>query len=79
LQTNQRPSDSEREIAFGTNLPSIPERLLLAHARGEVLFICGAGVSMPANLPDFRRLVIEVYEHLDTGVHTVLEKVDRLC
>lgn len=72
-----KAQDTERTIALGPGLPAIPERLLLAHARGEVLFICGAGVSMPANLPDFRRLVIEVYEHLDTGVHTVLEKVDR--
>ena len=72
-----KTQDTERTIALGPGLPAIPERLLLAHARGEVLFICGAGVSMPANLPDFRRLVIEVYEHLDTGVHTVLEKVDR--
>lgn len=77
LETNQKPSDSDRVITFGREMPSIPERLLLAHARGEVLFICGAGVSMPANLPDFRRLVIEVYEHLDTGVHTVIEQVDR--
>ncbi len=77
MQIGQTSTRDEREIAFGANLPPIPERLLLAHARGEVLFICGAGVSMPANLPDFRRLVIEVYEHLDTGVHTVLETVDR--
>ncbi len=77
MQPNQKPPDSERVIAFGQGLPAIPERLLLAHARGEVLFICGAGVSMPANLPDFRRLVVEVYERLDTGVHRVLEKVDQ--
>lgn len=68
---------TERTITFGPGLPAIPERLLLAHARGEVLFIGGAGVSKPANLPDFRELVVEVYEGLDTGVHTVLEKVDR--
>ena len=34
------------------------ERLLLAHARGEVLLIAGVGVSMPAKLPDFRCLVL---------------------
>lgn len=55
----------------------IPERLLLAHARGEVLFICGAGISRPAGLPDFRELVIDVYRVLDTSVHTVLSGLPR--
>ena len=52
---------------MGEKLPLIPERLLLAHARGEVLFICGAGISRPANLPDFRQLVLDVYGKLDTA------------
>ena len=51
---------------------AIPERLMLAHARGEVLFICGAGISRPADLPDFRQLVLDVYDNLDTGVRAVL-------
>ncbi len=44
----------------------------MAHARGEVLFICGAGVSIPAGLPDFRRLVLDVYAVLDPPTHGVL-------
>jgi hypothetical protein len=32
-------SIEDRVISFGDGLPAIPERLLLAHARGEVLFI----------------------------------------
>lgn len=67
----------DRVIFLGSGSAAIPERLLLAHARGEVLFICGAGVSRPANLPDFRQLVVEVYRALDTGVHAVLAGLPR--
>lgn len=65
-------SPIDRVISLGEGLPAIPERLLLAHARGEVLFIAGAGASMPANLPDFRTLVIGVYEVLDRAVHALI-------
>ena len=53
----------------------IPERLLLAHARGEVLFIVGAGVSRDAGLPDFRKLAVDVYEELDSAVYSVISRV----
>ena len=43
-----------RTIALAPDLPAIPERLLLAHAQGDVLFLCGAGVSITSGLPDFR-------------------------
>ena len=67
----------DRVISLGPGLPAIPERLLLAHARGEVLFICGAGISTPANLPDFRRLVVDIYSVLDTAVHAVISTIPR--
>lgn len=70
MNTKSPPRD--RVISLGTGLPVVPERLLLAHARGQVLFIVGAGASMPAGLPDFRKLVVDVYGKLDTGVHTVV-------
>ena len=63
---------NDRVIVLGDGLPPIPERLLLAHAHGEVLFICGAGISRPAGLPDFRQLVLDVYENLDTAVHELI-------
>lgn len=66
---SQRP---DRDIVLGQGLAPIPESLLLAHARGEVLFIAGAGVSRDAGLPDFRKLVINVYEELDSAVHSVI-------
>jgi hypothetical protein len=64
----------EREILLDDNLFKVPERLLLAHARGEVLFITGAGISMPA-LPDFRQLVIQVYEQIDPAAHEILNRI----
>ena len=62
----------DRVIVLGDGLPPIPERLLLSHARGEVIFICGAGISKPAGLPDFRQLVVDVYKSLDSAVHEAI-------
>src|SRR5688572_6498854 len=67
----------DRVISLGPGLPAIPERLLLAHARGHVLFLAGAGVSLPAGLPDFRKLVLDVYEKLDAATHAVMKDVPR--
>jgi hypothetical protein len=68
---------SDRTIALVDGLFVIPERLLLAHARGEVLFITGAGISRPSGLPDFRQLVLRVYERLDVAAHAVLRDAPR--
>lgn len=70
-------SVEDRVISLGPGLAAVPERLMLAHARGDVLFICGAGISRPANLPDFRELVLDVYAALDSRVHAVLKDVPR--
>lgn len=67
----------DREIVLGEGVPPIPERLLLAHGRGEVLFICGAGISKSAGLPDFRELVLSVYQELDSPVHKILVDLPR--
>jgi len=71
------PGIQERMISLGGSLAPIPERLLLAHARGEVLFIAGAGISRPANLPDFRELVLQVYSELDAAAHAVMSNIPR--
>lgn len=68
------PSE-DRVLKLGPGTAEIPERLLLSHARGGVLFICGAGISKPANLPDFRQLVLDVYAKLDPTVHSVLSEL----
>jgi len=65
----------DRVVALGPKLPAMPERLLLAHARGQVLFIAGAGVSKAAELPDFRALVVDVYQTLDPAVHAVIKDI----
>jgi hypothetical protein len=77
MHPSQEPQagKQDRVIALGPGLPMIPERLLLAHARGEVLFIAGAGVSQPANMPSFKGLVLDVYQRLDTAVHAVIQTV----
>lgn len=69
--------ESTRDIALRPGLAKIPERLLLAHARGEVLFVCGAGVSQPACLPGFRQLVLDVYSELDPAVHAVIKSLPQ--
>lgn len=68
---------TDRVISMGPGLAAVPERLLLAHARGEVLFIAGAGISKSATLPDFRELVIKIYARLDAAVHAVISTIPR--
>lgn len=60
----------EGEVVLGEGCASLPERLLLHHAEGRVLFLAGAGVSMPkpACLPSFKGLVLNVYEQLTDPV-----------
>ncbi len=52
-------------MQFVSNGPDIPERLLQAHEEGEVVLFCGAGISCPAGLPLFGKLVKDLYAALN--------------
>ena len=65
----------DRLVALGAGCAAIPERLLLAHAQGRVLFIVGAGASKAAGLPDFRKLALLTYADRDASAHEVLNTV----
>ena len=49
-----------RRMRFQENGPNIPDELISAQRRGEVVFFCGAGVSVPAKLPTFQGLALDV-------------------
>lgn len=72
------PADpDDAEVVLGPACAALPERLLLAHTRGQVLFLAGAGVSMsgPPCLPSFRDLVLEVYRRLHDPLLPVLQEL----
>ena len=60
-------------MQFITNGPDIPDPLLQAHEDGRLVFFCGAGISYPAGLPDFKGLVEQIY-HLNG---TELSDIER--
>lgn len=65
----------ERWVRLDSSCAPLPETLLLEHARGRALFIAGAGVSCSAGLPNFRQLVLDVYQAVDPVVWTILKGI----
>ena len=53
-------------MRFLADGPNIPDELLEARDRGEVVFLCGAGVSYPAGMPTFLGLAQYVIQELGT-------------
>lgn len=51
-------------MKFSADGPDIPTDLIDASIRGEVVFLCGAGVSLPAGLPNFQKLTLNVFNRL---------------
>lgn len=70
-------ADMSNEVYLGAGLPPLPENLLLARDRGDVLFIVGAGASYPApsSLPDFGGLVTDIYRKVDPTVAAAMDAV----
>ncbi len=60
-------------MQFIPNGPDIHDALLHAHEEGRVVFFCGAGISYPAGLPDFKGLVDKIYKIAGT-THSDLER-----
>lgn len=65
-------------MQFITNGPDIPDALLQAHEEGRVVFFCGAGISSPAGLPDFRGLVERISQFNNVALSEIeQEAFDR--
>ena len=77
VSRSRKSAATDRVISLGPSLAAIPERLLLAHAQGKVLFIVGAGVSRSSGLPDFRGLALNVYEQLDPKLHKCIASIPK--
>ena len=58
-------------MQFVTNGPDIPDALLQAHEEGRLVFFCGAGISYPAGLPDFKGLVEQIYQLNGTALSDI--------
>ena len=52
-------------MQFVKDGPDIPERLLQKHEEERVVFFCGAGISRPSGLPDFKGLAERLYCGID--------------
>lgn len=57
--------------------PDIPDELIREVNEGDVVFLCGAGVSRAANLPLFQELTDQVYERL--GESFANEPAERIA
>ncbi|QSX29842.1 SIR2 family protein [Shewanella cyperi] len=52
-------------MRFFENGPNIPDVLLERRDQGQVVFLCGAGVSLPSGLPTFAKLTEYVVDFFD--------------
>jgi NAD-dependent SIR2 family protein deacetylase len=59
-------------MRFVLDGPDIPNSLIKKWRDGDVLFLAGAGVSVPSGLPLFDGLALDVYKELNESLFTVL-------
>ncbi|WP_434118743.1 SIR2 family protein [Sinorhizobium meliloti] len=64
-------------VVLKQGVPPLPEDLMLARDKGDVLFIVGAGASYaaPSHLPDFKGLVAEIYTEIDPSMSSAIAAV----
>ena len=62
-------------MRFFADGPSIPDELLEARDRGNVVFLCGAGVSIPAGMPNFLGLAKSVADELGVSQDAHLRRL----
>jgi hypothetical protein len=67
-------------MRFVADGPDIPNSLITEWREGRVVFIAGAGISVPqpSNLPSFRQLVLKVYEALHDPLLDALSKTQTI-
>jgi hypothetical protein len=61
-------------MRFVLDGPDIPNELIKEWREGKVLFLAGAGVSVPSKLPLFEGLVLGVYKELNAQLFSILQK-----
>ena len=62
-------------MRFFADGPNIPDELLEARDRGNVVFLCGAGVSIPAGMPTFLDLAKKVVDELGAPPDSTLRQL----
>ena len=55
--------------------PDIPGELIQKQEAGEMVFFCGAGISVPTGLPGFRELIQRLYASLNISPTSSEKKV----
>jgi len=66
-------------VQFVINGPDVPDSLLQLHADGQVVFFCGAGISRPAELPDFKGLTERLFEDFGVPDESILRRALTEC
>lgn len=61
-------------MRFISNGPIIPDILLRERDAGRVVFLCGAGVSIPAGMPTFMELTKFVIDQLSPPMESEIQK-----